>query len=79
MRGTVKSPRVDDRSLLEFDAEHGVTTDAMYEGEVDMIDLHEEGDFEGDTGADGKPVKLLQCWRDVISTTKTFYYVSGSL
>ena len=26
--------------------------------------IHEEADFEGDTGADGKPVELLQCWRD---------------
>src|ERR1043165_8904614 len=33
--------------------------------------IHEEADFEGDTGADGKPVKLLQCMRDVISWNKS--------
>jgi len=31
---TTKSPRVDDRNLLELEAEHGVTMDDMYDGEV---------------------------------------------
>ena len=34
VRSTVKSPRVDDRSPLVLKTEHGVTMDAMYEGEV---------------------------------------------
>ena len=33
--------------------------------------IHEEGDLE--SNADGEPVKLLQCRRDVIFGTKTFY------
>jgi len=34
VRSTVKSPLVDDRSPLVLKSEHGVTMDAMYEGEV---------------------------------------------
>ena len=33
-RSTVKSPCVDDRSLLVLKTEHGMTMDAMYEEEV---------------------------------------------
>ena len=40
---------------------------------------HEETDFEGDTGTDEKPVKLLQCRRDVISWAKIFYQASGGV
>jgi len=31
---TVKSPRVDDRSPLDLEAEHGVTMDDTFDGEV---------------------------------------------
>ena len=34
VRSMAKSLRVDDRSPLELEAEHGVTMDAMYDGEV---------------------------------------------
>jgi len=34
VRITAKSPRVDDRSPLDLEAEHGVTMDDMYDGEV---------------------------------------------
>ena len=34
VRSTMKSPLVDDRSPLVLKSEHGVTMDAMYEGEV---------------------------------------------
>src|SRR6218665_358136 len=33
-RITAKSPRVDDRSPLDLEAEHGATMDDMYDGEV---------------------------------------------
>ena len=35
--------------------------------------IHEEGDFECNTGMDGKPVQLLQCRCDVVSGTEIFY------
>jgi len=34
VRITAKSPSVDDRSPLDLKAEHGVTMDDMYDGEV---------------------------------------------
>ena len=34
VRITAKSPRVDDRSPQDLEAEHGVTMDDMYDGEV---------------------------------------------
>ena len=75
VRITAKSPRVDDRSPLDLEAEHGVTMDDMYDGEVpEWIDvIHEEGDFECNTGMDGKPVQLFQCRCDVVSRTEIFY------
>ena len=36
--------------------------------------IHEEGDFEINTGADGKPVQLFQSRRDVVFETE-FYDV----
>jgi len=44
---------------------------------VDMI--HEEEDFESNTGTDGKPVQLFQCRRDVVYGTEIFYYSSSSV
>ena len=35
--------------------------------------IHEEGDFECNTGIDGKPVQLFQCRCDVVSRTEIFY------
>ena len=38
--------------------------------------IHEEGDFECDTGMDVKPVQLFQCRCDVayvVSGTESFY------
>ena len=34
--------------------------------------IHEEGDFEKDTGMDGKPVQLFQCSCDVVSGKRSF-------
>ena len=44
---------------------------------MDMI--QEEGDFESDTGANGKPVQLLKRLCDVISRAKTFYQASSGV
>jgi len=30
-------------------------------------------DVERDTGSDGKPVQLFECWHDVVSETEVFY------
>jgi len=38
---------------------------------MDMI--HEEGDFECNTGMDWKPVQLFQGRCDVVSRTEIFY------
>jgi|SRR6218665_639475 len=67
--------RLDDRSPLDREAKYGVTMNDMYDvdcrgSRVDMI--HEEGDFERSTGADGKPMQLFQC-RRVVSGTEIFY------
>ena len=35
--------------------------------------IHEERDFERDTGMDGKPVQLFQCRCDVVTATEIFY------
>ena len=35
--------------------------------------IHEEGDFECNTGMDEKPVQLFQCRCDVVSRTEIFY------
>jgi len=72
VRITAKSPCVEDRSPLHLEAEHGVTMDDMYEGGVP----DEEGDFEINTGADGKPVQLFQSRRDVVFETE-FYIELG--
>jgi len=37
--------------------------------------IHEEGDFECDSGMGGKPVQLFQCRCDMVSGTEIFYYV----
>ena len=39
--------------------------------------IHEEGEFECDTGMDGKPVQFFQCRCDVVSGTES--YQSASL
>ena len=39
--------------------------------------IHEEN-FDSDTCVGLKPVSLLQCWRDVISETKTFHWTACS-
>ena len=56
VRITAKSPRVDDRSPLDLEAEHGVTMDDKHDGEVPcrMDVMHEDGDFECNTGMDGQ-------------------------
>ena len=41
--------------------------------------IHEEGDFESNTGADGKSVQLFQCRRDVVSGTEISYKTSSSV
>ena len=42
--------------------------------------INKDGDFERNTGADGKPAQLFQCWRDVVSKSnvglKTYYQKS---
>jgi len=38
-----------------------------------MYMIHEEGDFESDTVAGGKPVQLFQCRRNIVSGTEIFY------
>jgi len=39
--------------------------------------IHEEGDFECNTGMDGKPVQLFQCRCDMVSATEIFYFSSS--
>ena len=39
VRIIAKFPRVDDRSPLDLEAEHGVTMDDMYDGEVCMMKM----------------------------------------
>ena len=34
---------------------------------------YEEGDFESNTGMDGKPVQLFQCRHNVVFGTEIFY------
>ena len=69
MRITAMSPPCDDQSPLELEAEHGVTMDDIYDGEESVDMIHEEEDFERDTGEDGKPVQLFQFKCDVVSGT----------
>jgi len=68
---------VNDRSPLDLEAEHGVTMDDMFDGEVPewmwSVGLPEERDFECNTGMDGKPMSLFQCRCDVVSGTEIFY------
>ena len=58
---TTKSPRVDDRNLLELEAEHGVTMDDMYDGEVSewIWYNHEEEHFERDRALMGGQCKCF--------------------
>jgi len=70
----LQSPCADDRSPQELEAEHGITMDDKYDGEVpEWIMIHENGDFECNTGMGWKPVQLFQCRRDVVSGTEIFY------
>lgn len=42
-----------------------------------MATIHEERDFERDTGVDGKSMQLFQCGRN--SETKIYYFARGQL
>ena len=44
-----------------------------------MYVIHDEGDFECDTGMDGKPLQLFQCRCEVVSGTELLYYTSSSV
>ena len=41
--------------------------------------IHEEEDFECDTGKDGKPMPLFQCRCYVVCWTEIFYYTNSSV
>ena len=59
MQITAKSPRVDDRSLLNLEAEHGIIMDDMYDGRGSIMDMiHEERDIECNTGMVAQAAKI---------------------